>query len=89
MCVYVVCTSKLGAWYSKAKQRSWCWGYAPIREIKTNHVLLKCSKNQEHHAIFFTQNVLRCCAFNKVFLVNHWRDILNNNGYVLVTLKST
>ena len=20
---------------------------------------------------------LRCCVFNKVFLVNHWRDILN------------
>ena len=31
---------------------------------------------------------LRCCVFNKVFLVNHWRDIfiVFVNGYVLVTL---
>ena len=34
---------------------------------------------------------LRWCVFNKVFLVNHWRDIVNcdivNCGCVLVTLS--
>ena len=31
---------------------------------------------------------LRGCVFNKVFLVNHWHDILNAvaNGYIFVTL---
>ena len=31
---------------------------------------------------------LRGCVFNKVFLVNHWRDILTAvaNGYIFVTL---
>ena len=26
---------------------------------------------------------LRCGVFNKVFLVNHWRDILNYNSYIV------
>ena len=32
---------------------------------------------------------LRCCVFNKVFLVNHWRDILNCSYKWLCFSKSS